>query len=67
MNGDPVTAAQIWWSQVNTTILANPDVDYWEGYNEVVGGGNDENTYNQMVWYSQMEVARMEIMAQYVC
>ena len=65
MNGNPVTAAEIWWGEVNQTILANPDVDYWEGYNEVVGGGSDENTYDQMVWYSQMEVARMQIMQQY--
>eukprot|EP01084_Bolivina_argentea_P231365 390207_1 len=65
MDGDPCQRAQEWWSQVNNTILTNPDVDYWEGYNEVVGGGNDENTLNQMKWYTQMEICRMQIMSNY--
>ena len=65
MDGNATVRAQQWWAQVNDTILANPSVDYWEGYNEVVGGGDTEDIYQQMVWYSEMEISRMQIMAQH--
>ena len=65
MDGNATERAQQWWEQVNETILTNPSVDYWEGYNEVVGGGDTEDIYQQMIWYSNMEIARMQIMAQH--
>ena len=65
MDGNATQRAQQWWSQVNSTILSNPSVDYWEGYNEVVGGGSTEDIYQQMVWYSEMEISRMQIMGQH--
>ena len=39
------------------SFLANPDVDYWEGYNEP-----SVSTYDQISWMSQMEVARLKIL-----
>lgn len=50
-----MAAAQSWWSANKATILANPAVDYWEGYNEP--------DPNAVAWISQMEVARVEILA----
>eukprot|EP01006_Ploeotia_vitrea_P022703 TRINITY_DN55110_c0_g1_i1.p1 TRINITY_DN55110_c0_g1~~TRINITY_DN55110_c0_g1_i1.p1 ORF type:complete len:293 (+),score=11.06 TRINITY_DN55110_c0_g1_i1:18-896(+) len=56
-NGDPKQQAQNWWSKVKQTILSNPDVDYWEGYNEP---GNLQGA--AMQWYAQFEVERMQIL-----
>ena len=51
-------AAIQWWSQVNSTILSNPKVDYWEGYNEPA-----VSTLDQVKWYSEFEQHRLEILA----
>src|SRR5947209_7196704 len=32
--GDPGQRAQAWWQTNKAKILANPEVDFWEGYNE---------------------------------
>jgi len=56
--GDPTQAANDWWSQNQHTILANPSVDFWEGYNEP-GCGSLAN----MQWLSSFEAARVNILA----
>jgi len=48
-------AAQNWWKAVSNTILASPDVDYWEGYNEP--NPTDIN------WIVNMEIERVKILA----
>ena len=55
-DGDPALRAQAWWDQVKKTIKANPDVDYWESYNE------PPNTLEGIKWFAQFEVARMRLM-----
>ena len=59
MSGDPTQAAYNWWYSNNATILANPDIDYWEGYNEPLG----PDDLSAMQWYNQFEIARIEILA----
>eukprot|EP01084_Bolivina_argentea_P320479 556073_1 len=56
-NMTPQQAALSWWWALNATILKNPDIDYWEGYNEP---GVD--TYEEISWISQMEVERLKIL-----
>jgi len=56
-SSSPQRASQ-WWDQVQKSILANPHVDYWEGYNEPgVGKVSD------IEWYAQFEQARVETLA----
>lgn len=53
--GDPKQAAQNWWNSVSSTVLANPSVDYWEGYNEP--------DPNNIAWLSEMEMERINILS----
>jgi len=57
-DGNPEDRAQEWWNNLKDIILANPAVDYWEGYNEP--GVNDVNVMN---WYARFEKKRVEILA----
>ncbi len=57
-DGSPEDRAQEWWDDVKGTILANPAVDYWEGYNEPVVHHADI-----MEWYARFEKRRVEILA----
>jgi hypothetical protein len=57
-NGSPVDRANNWWNTVRTTVLAYPDVDYWEGLNEPV-----VTSALAMSWYAQFEIARIDILA----
>ena len=57
-DGNPEDRAQEWWNNLKSTILANPAVDYWEGYNEP--GIPDANVMN---WYARFEKKRVEILA----
>jgi len=59
MDGDPVQRANEWWNQVANKVLNNPEVDYWEGYNEP---GN--LNASEMAWYARFEQRRVEILAQ---
>jgi hypothetical protein len=59
MDGDPVQRANEWWNRVSTRVLNNPEVDYWEGYNEP---GN--LSASEMGWYARFEERRVEILAQ---
>ena len=43
---------------MSKSILANPKVDYWEGYNEP-----SVSTVADIQWYAQFEQARVELMA----
>jgi len=54
-SGDPLVAAQNWWNSVSSTILSNPDVDYWEGYNEP--------NPTDITWIVNMEIERVKILA----
>ncbi len=56
--GDPVQRANEWWARFGELILANPDIDYWEGYNEPNIGSRDA-----LLWYSQFEAERVRILA----
>jgi hypothetical protein len=58
-DGDPVTRAQEWWNRNREKILAQPAVDYWEGYNEP-----DASTVERIAWYARFEAARVNILAQ---
>lgn len=57
--GSPEDRATDWWNAVKGSVLAHPDVDYWEGYNEP--GINDAV---RMSWYSRFEKKRVELLAQ---
>jgi len=56
-SGSPQQAALSWWYSNNGTILSHPSVDAWEGYNEP-----DVSSASAMTWYSQFEVARVELL-----
>ena len=58
-NIPPQQAAQDWWNENKQIILSNPTIKYWEGYNEPT-----VNTYQQLQWITQMEIARMNILTQ---
>ena len=58
MDGDPIQRANEWWNLNANLILQNPDVDYWEGYNEPVIQTNE-----LMDWYAQFEAERVRILA----
>jgi len=60
MDGDPAVRAQEWWADTQDTILAYPDVDYWEGYNEPGNLGPSE-----MAWYATFEQTRVDLLAQH--
>jgi hypothetical protein len=49
-DGSPEVRAQEWWDNVKETLLKNPAVDYWEGYNEPVIHHAD-----LMDWYARFE------------
>mmetsp|Transcript_8283 Transcript_8283/g.12591 ORF Transcript_8283/g.12591 Transcript_8283/m.12591 type:complete len:308 (+) Transcript_8283:3-926(+) len=57
-DGDPTSQANTWWSQVSSTILQYPAIDYWEGYNEPSVGSQQD-----LSWLSQFEIARINILA----
>jgi hypothetical protein len=54
----PQQAAQQFVDDTRAKYLSNPDIAYWQGHNEPVW-----NTEDEMAWYAQFEIARMEIMA----
>jgi hypothetical protein len=56
--GSPEARAQNWWDDVRETVLANPAVDYWEGYNEPI-----IHDAVLMEWYAYFEKKRVEILA----
>ena len=58
-DGDPGQRAQEWWTRNRDRILAQPAVDYWEGYNEP-----DASTVERIGWYAQFEAARVNLLAQ---
>jgi hypothetical protein len=58
-DGSPEARAQDWWDDVKETVLKNPAVDYWEGYNEPVIHHTD-----LMDWYARFEKRRVEILAE---
>ncbi len=43
---------------MNSTIVANPAVDYWEGYNEPAVA-----TIDQLAWVAAFDVKRVELLA----
>jgi hypothetical protein len=57
-NGDPADRARDWWNVVKATVIAYPEVDYWEGLNEPV-----VTSAVAMSWYAQFEIARVDILA----
>lgn len=57
--GEPEEAAREYVEKHIDTYLANPGVDYWEGWNEP-----DPNV-NNMRWYAAYEAERVRLMAQY--
>ena len=57
-DGNPAGRADEWWQNVRQRIEANPEVDYWEGYNEPA-----IHTPDLMAWYAEFEKRRVEIMA----
>jgi hypothetical protein len=56
MTGNPEAAAQAFVARHLDEYLLNPDVDYWEGWNEPVPGEN-------MAWYARFEAERVRQMA----
>jgi hypothetical protein len=56
MAGDPEKAAQNFVARHLEEYRLNPGVDYWEGWNEPVAGGN-------MAWYARFEAERARRMA----
>lgn len=56
---NPEEAARDFVNEQLEQYLANPAVDYWEGYNEP-----DPNMEN-MVWYSRFEQERVRLLAQH--
>lgn len=58
-DGDPVQRANEWWARNQAKIMANPAVDYWEGYNEPSAG-----TVEILTWYGRSEAARVNLLAQ---
>jgi hypothetical protein len=54
----PQQAAQQFVNDALGTYRSNPDIAYWQGHNEPVWNSEDE-----MGWYAEFEIARMEIMA----
>ena len=57
--GDAATRAQEWWNRCRTVILAYPQVDYWEGYNEP-----SVDSVAKMQWLAQFDAERVRILAQ---
>ena len=43
---------------VEKSVMSNPAVDYWEGYNEPSVGSVED-----LQWYAQFEQARIELLA----
>jgi hypothetical protein len=58
MDGDPVERAREWWDRMRNLVVQNPDVDYWEGYNEPV-----IQTVELMDWYARFEAERVRLLA----
>ena len=58
MEGDPVLKAQEFVARHLEEYQLNPDVDYWEGWNEPVPTSN-------MEWYAAFEAERAHQMAEY--
>ena len=58
MTGNPEEAARAFVARHLDEYLLNPDVDYWEGWNEPVPGGN-------MAWYARYEAERARQMAEH--
>jgi hypothetical protein len=58
--GEPEEAAQEYIAKHINTYLANPAVDYWEGWNEP-----DPPSLGHMDWYARFEQERVRLMAQY--
>jgi hypothetical protein len=54
----PLEAAQQFVQDQRGTYQSNPFITYWEGHNEPVW-----NTEEEMGWYAQFEVERMQLMA----
>jgi hypothetical protein len=59
-SGDPVAAAQAWWTATSSTILSiGNGCAYWEGYNEP-----DVSSGPAVAWMAAFDVARVQILAQ---
>jgi hypothetical protein len=58
-DGVPEEAAQRFVADNLATFLANPWVDYWEGWNE------PDPNYDKMLWYSRFEQERVRQMARH--
>ncbi len=58
MEGDPAQTARDFVARHLEQYLANPAVDYWEGYNEPGINGN-------MAWYAAFEAERARVMAEH--
>ncbi|MDD1653663.1 MAG: hypothetical protein LUQ64_03870, partial [Methanomicrobiales archaeon] len=57
--GDAATRAREWWDRCRGVILAYPQVDYWEGYNEP-----SVDSVAKMQWLGQFDAERVRILAQ---
>lgn len=56
---DPQVAARDYMNVLRPYILANPDANYWEGFNEPIW-----NTVLDMQWYAEFEAERIRLLAQ---
>lgn len=56
LEGDPVEAARAFVAHRLDEYLANPSVDYWEGYNE-------PGVQGKMAWFAAFEAERVRVMA----
>ncbi len=59
-DGDPVERAQAWVNTHLPQMLANPAVDYWEGYNEP-----DVGSPEAVAWYGAWEAERTRLLAEH--
>jgi hypothetical protein len=57
--GDAAARAREWWDRCRTVILAYPQVDYWEGYNEP-----SVDSVAKMQWLARFDAERVRILAQ---
>lgn len=59
-DGDPRAAAAAWLNATRPFFSASPEIQLWEGYNELPGTASNRSL---MQWYSEFEQARVQLLA----
>ncbi len=60
MNGDPLEAAVSWVEEQLPVYRAHPEIDYWEGYQEI-----RTDSAEQIAWFASMEAERVRLLGEH--